>query len=388
MFVTEELYNTSSYIKEFSAEVLDCQKNGEHYEIVLNRTAFFPEGGGQRADTGLIGNAKVIDVQKRNGIIYHITEAPLEVGSPFDCKINFDERFAKMQNHTGEHIMCGIIHSLYGYDNVGFHLGDDYMTFDIDGELSEAQLEDVEARANRAVWENRSVSVIYPTPNELCDLEYRAKLDLVENVRIVCIDGYDKCACCAPHVASTGEIGIIKITDRLRYKGGTRIFAVCGGFALKDYAERISEAKGISARLSVPQKQLRLGVDRLCDETISLKRELNAARHRIALGIMSSFKKTDESLIVFTDLEPSHMREIVNCGMGYTDKICAVFSGNDSEGYKYIIGSSHIDLKAHLNMLNEAIGGKGGGSSQMLQGSTHADRATIASGLSALKLES
>lgn len=384
MFVTEELYNTSSYIKEFSAEVLSCQKSGEHYEIVLDKTAFFPEGGGQRADTGYIGDIAVTDVQKREGTVYHITYAPLNIGDRYTCNIDFDERFAKMQNHTGEHILCGIIHSLYGFDNVGFHLGDGYMTFDIDGELSEAQLTEVERRANRAVWENREVSVIYPTSDELRTLEYRSKLELTENVRIVCIDGYDKCACCAPHVAKTGEIGIIKITDHMRYKGGTRIFAVCGSFALKDYTERVSAAKSISAILSVPQNQLPLGVERLSDEITSLKRELNAVKHRIALDIMNSFEKTNESIIVFTELDPSHMREIVNRGVTYTDRLCAIFSGNDGNGYKYIIGSSRIDLKAHLNAINEAIGGKGGGSSQMIQGSTKADRAAIASKLSAL----
>lgn len=386
MHVTEELYNISSYIKDFCATVLECKKDSDFYEIILDRTAFFPEGGGQRADTGCIGNVRVIDVQKRNGAIVHIAASPLNVGEAYDCQIDFDERFAKMQNHTAEHIMCGIIHSLYGYDNTGFHLGEGYMTFDIDGELSETQLSDVESRANKAVWKNLPVTVSYPTSEELGKSEYRSKLDLTENVRIVSVEGYDKCACCAPHVAKTGEIGIIKITDHLRYKGGTRIFAVCGSFALDDYTKRISVAKAISAKLSLPQEQIDLGVDRLQSEIISLKRELNTAKHRITLGIIDSLEKTSENIILFTELESSDMREIVNHGTSLTPGFCAVFSGNDADGYKYVIGSETLDLQKNASALNSAIDGRGGGSSQMLQGSTHSDRATVVSALSTLKL--
>ncbi len=386
MCVTEELYNISPYIKDFRAAVLECKKNGDLYETVLDRTAFFPEGGGQRADTGCIGKVRVIDTQRRNGTILHLTASPLNVGEIYDCTIDFDERFHKMQNHTGEHIMCGIIHTLYGYDNTGFHLGEGYMTFDLDGELSEAQLEDVERRANKAVWEDVPVSILYPTPEELCKLEYRSKLDLTENVRIVSVEGYDKCACCAPHVARTGEIGMIKITDHLRYKGGTRVFAVCGSFALDDYNKRMSVAKAVSTKLSLPQEQIHLGVDRLQNEIISLKRELNAARHRISLGIIDSLKETSENIIVFTDLEASDMREIVNRGMSLTRGFCAAFSGNDSDGYKYIIGSETLDLKKYTSALNSAVNGRGGGSSQMIQGSATARRAEIECALSNIEL--
>lgn len=386
MHVTEELYNISSYIKNFRAAVLECKKNGDFYETVLDKTAFFPEGGGQRADTGYIGNIRVTDVQKRDGTIVHLADSPLNVGEVYDCQIDFDERFAKMQNHTAEHIMCGIIHSLYGYDNTGFHLGEGYMTFDLNGELSEARLSDVESRANKAVWENLPVTVSYPTAKELGELEYRSKLELTENVRIVSIEGYDKCACCAPHVARTGEIGMIKIIDHLRYKGGTRVFAVCGSFALDDYTKRISVAKAISAKLSLPQDQIDLGVDKLQNDIISLKRDLNAARHRITRTMIDSLKETSENIIIFTDLEASDMREIVNCGASLTPGFCAVFSGDDADGYKYFIGSETFDLKKNANLLNSEIDGRGGGSSQMLQGSTHANRATIVSRLSVLKL--
>lgn len=225
--MTEKLYDKDSHLKEFTGTVLSCKKTGEKYAVTLNRTAFFPEGGGQQSDRGYIGEAYISDVQIKNGEILHFADKPLSVGQAYDCKLDFDFRFRNMQNHSGEHIISGIIHRFYGFNNVGFHLGAE-MTMDFDGELTRQQLDEIEDLANKAVYENLPVKAYYPTDEELESLDYRSKLDLKENVRIVEIKGVDVCACCARHVKSTGEIGIIKILDFEKYKGGVRLIVKCG----------------------------------------------------------------------------------------------------------------------------------------------------------------
>ena len=377
MVKTEKLFYNSAYIKEFTAMVLDCQPVDRGYEIVLDKTVFFPEEGGQRGDVGYIGAAQVIDTVERNGIIYHITDISLKSGDTVPCHIDFDLRYVRMQNHTGEHLICGIIHKLYGFENVGFHLGDGYMTFDVSGILTQNQINEVELLANKAVWENRDIKTYFPSENELQALEYRSKSEIYDNIRIVEIDGYDICACCAPHVDKTGEIGLIKVTDFMKYKGGTRIFAICGLYALNDYCKRIEIAKNISIKLSSPQDQIDTEVHKLCDDIISQKQEISALRSRIADMITSSLKETDGNIIIFEELDANQMRRIVNEGMMICGGICAVFSGNDIEGYRYIIGSKTIDLGRFSRTINESINGRGGGKGTMIQGSASAIESKI-----------
>jgi len=227
---TRKLYDKDSYLREFTAKVVSCEplndakkrSDGAEYAVVLDQTAFFPEGGGQSSDTGNIGNAVVTDVREKNGVILHYTDVPLDAGIEVACTLNWEERFRKMQNHTGEHLLSGIVHSQFGYDNVGFHLGTDGVTVDFNGVLSEAEIGFIEYVANRAVGLNVPVTVSYPSPEECAAMEYRSKLDLTENIRIVTIEGWDVCACCAPHVSCTGAVGGIKILSCENWKGGVR----------------------------------------------------------------------------------------------------------------------------------------------------------------------
>ena len=213
--MTEKLYYKDSYIKNFSAEVLSVEKIDNGFDVVLDKTAFFPEEGGQSADTGTIGYAGVFDVFERDGVVHHLTDISPCIGNN-ECSVDFDARFEKMQCHTAEHILCGIIHRLFGFDNVGFHLGEDEVTFDVSGVLTREELDRVESLANNVVFENILVETFFPKSDELDEIEYRAKLDLTEGVRLVKIGDVDTCACCAPHVAYTGEIGLIKILDFMK----------------------------------------------------------------------------------------------------------------------------------------------------------------------------
>jgi alanyl-tRNA synthetase len=203
------------------------------FDVILDRTAFFPEEGGQSADTGKIGDAQVLYVYERDNIVHHITDKSPLLGNN-KCCLDFQDRYEKMQLHTAEHILCGILHKKYGYDNVGFHIGDDVVTFDINVVLSREILDEVEDEANAVVYSNIKVDTFFPKADELEKLNYRSKLDITDNVRIVQIGDVDACACCAPHVSATGEIGLIKMLHFEKHRGGTRIWMSAGYRALAD----------------------------------------------------------------------------------------------------------------------------------------------------------
>ena len=217
--MTEKLFYQDSHMKEFQATVVSCEPQKDHYLIVLDQTAFFPEGGGQYADTGKLGDVEITDVHEKDGVIYHTANMPLEVGSTVTGRLHWEERFEKMQQHTGEHIVSGLVHERFGYQNVGFHLGSDYCTMDFNGPITKEQLKEIEREANEAVYQNLDIQVLYPSKEELSDMEYRSKIEIEGQVRIVVVPGYDVCACCAPHVKKTGEIGMIKLVNMMNYKG-------------------------------------------------------------------------------------------------------------------------------------------------------------------------
>ena len=379
MIRTERLFDKNSKQNIFDATVLSCDKaDGGNFAIILDKTAFFPNEGGQTCDTGKIDGAVVISVEETDGIITHMTDRPLEIGKTVRCEIDFEPRFKKMQNHTAEHIVSGIIHRLFGYDNVGFHLGDGYMTADFNGELTENDRAKVEYLANRAAFECHPIRAYYPSAEELSSLEYRSKLDLTENVRIVEIEGVDMCACCAPHVDNTGEVGLVKITDAIRYKGGMRLTMLAGYDALADYRARQEQRKHISIAISAKQSEVAVGVDRVLAEIEQLKSRISALKRENMQMKLDSIKETEESIIIFEDDgDMLALRNFVNGAVKKTGKLCAVFAGGDETGYKYIIASESIPLRALSKEITAALGGKGGGSDVMIQGSVTATRTEI-----------
>ena len=229
-----KLYYDSAYIKEFEAQVLSCQEGKKGWEITLSATAFYPEGGGQPADTGLLGNVRVTDVHEKDGQVVHYTDGPLPVGEMVRGVIDWDRRFQHMQEHSGEHLVSGLIHQRFGYDNVGFHMGTDEVTIDFNGVLEWGDLMAIEEKANGMIWENLEISAVYPEKDELDAMEYRSKKELTGAVRIVSIPGGDVCACCGTHVERTGEIGLVKFLSMIHYKGGVRISLLCGKRAGED----------------------------------------------------------------------------------------------------------------------------------------------------------
>ena len=375
--MTARLYEEDSHLREFTARVLACREQGDRWAVTLDRTAFFPEGGGQGGDRGELDGARVLDTRLREGEILHILDRPLSSGDTVTGRLDWDLRFRRMQDHSGEHIVSGLVYRKYGYQNVGFHLGDGEVTLDFSGELTGPQLEEIELLANRAVTENLPVQTWYPDAAELAATEYRSKLDLTENVRLVRIPGIDTCACCAPHVKRTGEIGLIKILDFMRHRGGVRVQILCGMDALADYGARYRATKEISGLLSAKQLETPGAVRRILEELETAKRRLGEERLRGALEKAAALEPTEGNLcLFFPELDLRALRELVNAGMEKCAGVCAAFTGGDGD-WKFILGSRHVDLKARSKELLAGIKGRGGGSPEMLQGSCTAARAEI-----------
>lgn len=376
--MTEQLYYQDSYIKDFEAVVLSCIPNGNHFEAVLDRTAFFPEGGGQCADTGVLHienrKIKVFDVQERDGEIIHFIDEEILPGQTVIGEVEFQERFSKMQQHTGEHIISGIVHRRFGYENVGFHLGKEEVTMDYDGPLTGEELRSIEYEANQVVAENREIKAYFPSTEELEKIPYRSKKELQGKIRIVEIQDCDICACCAPHVQTTGNVGLIKITNAIRYKGGMRLWIACGMRALEDYNQKEASVVQISNMLSAKQQEVTEAVKRLTEEIQQLKEKAAKMQERLVMGYLESEKAVlkenpNANLLLFEkELDTMAMRNFVNAGMELTKGVCGAFVGDEKQGFRYVLGSSG-DIREIGKKLNAAFQGKGGGKPPMIQGS-------------------
>lgn len=346
--------------------------------MILDKTAFFPGGGGQESDTGMLGLAKVIGAKERGEDIVHFTDSPLAVGSTVEGRLNWSQRHRRMQNHSGEHLLSGVIHSRYGFENVGFHMGQDFVTVDYSGELTTGQLYEVERECNLAVAKNVPVYCQFPDKVTLDAMDYRSKKELTGAVRIVTVEGYDTCACCAPHVTRTGEIGMVKLLTWGRHRGGTRITMVCGMDAWEDDCARCANLTAISNLLSVKPLEASKAVARLWQEHEKLKQKLTEANHKLTAQKIKELPFAEGNLVLFEpDLDMLCLRDLVNAAVEHCSGIAGGFSGGDEEGYHYILASKSIDLRAKAKEINNAIHGKGGGSPEMIQGTANANEAAI-----------
>lgn len=375
--MTEKLFYQDSHRSTFTAIVQEVRPSGNGYEIILDRTAFFPEGGGQSSDTGSLGGVSVSDVQEIDGKIIHYTDGPLVEGTEVEGCIDWTERFSKMQQHTGEHIVSGLIHKIYGYHNVGFHLGTDSVTLDFNGVVPKEKLHEIEQLANEAVAKNLPVQVLYPTDEELSKISYRSKIEIEGQVRIVVIDGYDVCACCAPHVKQTGEIGLIKLVGMQNYKGGVRISMLCGFRALEDYYQKEKNNREIAVMLSAKEYETAVEVERLQEELAMKKAKIAELERKFLEQKVETLDISGEIVCLFEETDPAMTRELVNLLLKKGAKMAAVFSGNEREGYRYVLGSRSLDVRENGKLLNEAFHGRGGGKPEMVQGTVQGKREEI-----------
>lgn len=365
--MTKRLYYDDAYIRSFTAAVTSCTLSGGNYELILDSTAFYPLGGGQPADTGKIGGARVLDVRSRGGDVVHIVDAPLEPGVSVECSIDWARRFSLMQHHTGEHIISGIAHKLHGLENVGFHMGHDAVTIDFDGELSWEQLMEIEKKANDAVYENIPVEITHPDSGTLAAMPYRSKKELSGDVRIVTIPGCDMCACCGTHVRSSGEIGAIKLLDSQRYKGGVRVSLLCAARAMADYEQKNSALRTIAASFSTKLPQAVQAVENQHRELAALRLERSRLLDEL-FTLRSAALEGGELAVVFeSGLGPDELRRFA-LALCARFPVAAVFSG-DGAGYKYALAGAQRDVRPLCKSLNEAFSGRGGGKPQLAQGS-------------------
>lgn len=392
----QKLFYEDIHMTDFTATVEECildEENGQ-YKIVLDRTAFFPEEGGQLADKGTLSvmeemdvlekakesEIKVLDVQIKNNIIYHNIATPIPSGTTVTGHVDWAQRFDFMQQHSGEHIISGLIHSHFGLDNVGFHLGLSEVTLDMNGELTPEQLCMIEQKANEVIWRDLPINIFYPSAEELSTLEYRSKLELTEDVRIVEIPGVDLCACCAPHVESTGQIGLIKITGFMRHRGGVRINILCGERALADYKEKQNSVTDISVQLSAKQNAVADAVNRLREENGRLKEQYTALQAKLlqlALQSLPAPSQSANALLFIEEINDITMRNAINDLVTKYIGYCGIFVGNDETGYRFIIGSSAKDCRELAKALRETLSAKGGGTAPMIQGSIQGTQAVI-----------
>lgn len=373
--MTEKLYEINAYTKEFAVKVIDCVQEDKFYKIVLDKTAFFPEGGGQAGDKGTIDDATVIDTQIENNVIYHYTDKPLNIGEAITGKIDFDRRFTFMQNHTGEHIVSGIAHNLFGVNNVGFHLGEDLVTIDFDKELTREQLDEVEYIANQKVWQNLPVTAYYPTDDELKNTDYRSKKEIDGAVRLVSIKDTDICACCAPHVKSTGEIGVIKLLDTERMRGGIRIALKCGAFALADYRVKYENVSQISALLSAKQENAADAVKKLDDKCILANQKINELKKKIAELTITAADENIHCLFI-EDCDVKDLQLIADKLHKKHGGIRGAFSGS-GDNYSFAICGDDSELQEFFKKFKSELTVRGGGRGGMVQGTVTADEEQI-----------
>ena len=377
MTETRRLYYEDVYKKEFTAKVLECREAKKGFQLLLDESAFYPEGGGQPSDTGLLNEVKVTEVHEKEGELLHYTEEAIQPGTEVRGKIDWARRFDLMQQHSGEHMVSGLVHEKYGYDNVGFHMGSDVITIDFSGILSEEQMAEIEEQVNLKIWEDAPVEIFYPSREELDTLDYRSKKELTGQVRIVRFPGADTCACCGTHVTHTGEIGMVKLLSVVRFREGVRMEMISGKRVL-DYLNMVNEQNHqISVKLSAKMDKTAQAVDRLWEENFALKGRIHSMEEEMFSSEAKKWEGHGSVLLFKEGLEADSVRKLTDAVMQTCEGCCAVFSKHPDGSYKYAMGEINGDLRQFTKEMNAALNGRGGGKPFFVQGSVQADEEKI-----------
>ena len=374
-----ELFYRDEYAREFDAEVISCQKGKKGYEVVLSDTAFYPEGGGQPADRGTLGQVNVLDVKRRNGEILHITDAPLEPGMTVHGVLDWERRFDHMQQHSGEHILSGVVHAQFGYDNVGFHMNDEVVTVDFNGPITWEEAMELEDKVNAYIWTDAESRELYPSEEELKAMDYRSKIELKGKVRLVEYPGADLCACCGTHVAHTGEIGLMKILSVSRHKDGVRMEMLFGGRAMKDYDRKHLLNTEFSCRLSAKPYETGEALQRVLDEMNAMKFRMQAMNERY-YAMRATSIPVGEPVIFFNEPGMSMVEIRKFCDYLISTgkvKTAMIISPKDKESVNYVMGSADLNMREVGKLLNEELHGRGGGRPEMVQGSFQAEAEAV-----------
>ena len=374
---TRKLYYEDSHLAAFSASVLDCTPTEKGYEVVLDATAFYPEGGGQAADTGYLNGVRVLDTRERGDTVVHLCVQALEAGQTVEGRIDWERRFDRMQQHSGEHIVSGIIHRRFGYHNTGFHMGADLVTIDFDGVIPEEALTEIEAEANGAVWANLPLRIWYPSEEELPKVPYRTKKALPWPVRIVEVPGYDCCACCGTHVSATGEIGIIKLFSAVNFRGGTRMEMACGGQAMQLLNRTYAQNKLVSQAFSAKIFETGAAAQRMNEQLAAMKYELTGLRRKLFAQTAAGYAGAGNVLHFEEELDGTGLRELADAIAKVCGGWAAVFSGSEDNGYGFCLAAEEGDLRPLCREMTASLHGRGGGKPAFQQGRVLAKKEEI-----------
>ena len=382
--MTEKLYERDSSLIKFEANVVSCVKGKRGFDIILNRTAFYPEGGGQPCDTGrleILGTrdkVKVLEVHSRDGEIVHNCNHSLEPGTGVTGVIDWDRRFDLMQQHSGEHIVSGLAHALWGCENVGFHMGAEVVTIDFDRPLDEKQFAALEETANWHLWQvNLPVNITYPSSEELEHIHYRSKKELTGQVRIVEFPGADCCACCGTHITYPAQVGLIKLLSMQKFREGVRIELVCGGRAFRYLNRTWNQNAQVSHLLSAKPFETAGAVDKLLAKNEELKARVISLEESRFSALAAQYAGTGDVVLFENGLSSDSLRRLCGAVLHTCGGRCACFSGDDSSGYKYAVGQLNGELQGLVKELNRALNGRGGGMPDFVQGSVQASRREI-----------
>ena len=374
---TRKLYYEDSHMRTFTATVCACEAVEKGWEVILDATAFYPEGGGQAADTGILSGVKVLDTRERGEAVVHLCDGPLEVGAVAEGTIDYSARFLRMQQHSGEHIVSGIINRCYGYHNTGFHMGSGIITIDFDGVIPAEDLASLEAEANSAVWQNIPVKCWYPTQEELPKVFYRTKRALPWPVRIVQIPGFDSCACCGTHVQATGEIGIIKLFSVMGFRGGTRMEMACGSAALEILNRCYDQNKLVSQAFSAQITETGGAAQRMNELLAEQKYRITGLEKRIFATIAARYAGKGDVLHFEEGLDNTAVRDLADAIAEQCGGMAAVFCGSDEAGYAFCLVTRSGDLRQLGKEMTKALNGRGGGKPIFQQGRVQAKKAEI-----------
>ena len=374
---TRKLYYENCHLARFEAKVLSCEETSKGYAVILDATAFYPEGGGQAGDTGTLNGIPVLDTREQGEAVVHICQAPLAVGETVEGILDYDRRFDLMQQHSGEHIVSGIINRRFGYHNVGFHMGSDVITIDFDGVLTMEDLPAIEAEVNRAVWANTPIRCWIPSREELPNVFYRTKRELPWPVRIVEIPGSDSCACCGVHVERTGEIGLVKLISAIPCRGGTRMEMACGRRALAILNHAFDQNRQVSQAFSAQITETGAAARRMNEVLAEQKYRIAGLEKQIFLTVAEGYTGKGDVVHFEEGLDSTAVRELADAIAETCGGAAAVFSGKDGEGYAFCLVTREGDLRQHCKDMNKALNGRGGGKPNFQQGRVQAAKAEI-----------
>ena len=374
---TEKLYYQDPYLTAFTAPVLSCEKSKSSWAVVLDRTAFYPEGGGQPADHGTLGAVRVTDVHETKGVIFHTCDSPVEIATQVAGAVDWPRRFDHMQQHSGEHILSGLLCSLYHCDNVGFHLGADTVTIDYNAELTWEQVMAAEKAANEVIWQDTPVDITFPAPDALARLNYRSKKALTGQVRIVAFPGADCCACCGTHVRRAGEVGIIKVLSCQKFREGVRLEILCGSRAYRYLSQVYDQDRAVAQLLSVKPQDTLAAAERQAEELAAAKQRMTELEDQLFSLRAQALTDRGDLLLLEPPTRPDGARKLADAAAKASGGLAAVFAGAASSYVYALVQADGADISPLVKRLNAALSGRGGGRNGFAQGSVQADRTAI-----------